>query len=78
MEELPDIHEIGKLKLGPGDILVVRNTEMEIDSRQAVEVKRHVLATLGLPDNFPLLVLGRDWEVVVGTPEYAGGEGGST
>jgi hypothetical protein len=63
MSNLPEIHEIGKLTLAPGDILVLRNHEIEIDKDQAAEIKEHVRRVLQLPADFPFLVLGRDWSV---------------
>jgi hypothetical protein len=64
---LPDqIHEILRYKPEPGDILIIRNTELVIDRQTAADIKRHVRMSLGLPNDFPLLVLGRDWDVSVG------------
>lgn len=60
--ELPEIHEAKRLRLEPGEILVLRNNEIEIDQQMAEDIKAHVRAVLGLP-NLPILVLGRDWDV---------------
>lgn len=60
--ELPEIHEAKRLRLEPGDILVLRNNEIEIDQEQMREIKAHVRVALGLPD-LPVLVMGRDWDV---------------
>lgn len=65
--ELPEIHEAERLQLNPGDALVVRNTEIEIDQYQADEIARAVRNVLGKPD-LPVLVFGRDWEVTVAEP----------
>jgi hypothetical protein len=65
--ELPEIHEAARLRLEPGDILVLRNNEIEIDQQQMADIKAHVRAVLGLP-NLPVLVLGRDWDVEAVAP----------
>ena len=40
--DLPEIHEISKLRLEPGDILIVRNTEIELNSKMEDELSRRV------------------------------------
>jgi hypothetical protein len=67
MNELPEIHEIGKLTLEPGDILVLRNHEVEINRDQAEEIEMMVRMKLGLGADFRFLVLGRDWKVEAAT-----------
>jgi hypothetical protein len=62
--KLPEIHEAQRLELRPGDVLVVRNTEIEVTSGQAREIERAVREHLGRPD-LKVMVLGRDWEVAV-------------
>lgn len=62
--DLPEIHEAARLRVEPDEILVLRNTEVEIDMQQADDFKRMVRASLGLP-NLKVLVLGRDWDVTV-------------
>ena len=63
--DLPEIHEISKLRLEPGDILIVRNTEIELNSKMEDEISRRVRELLRLSRDFPILVLGRDWVIGV-------------
>lgn len=62
--ELPDIHEAKRLVLHEGDILVLKNCEIEIDRQQADDIKRNIRQAMGKPD-FPVVVLGRDWDLEV-------------
>lgn len=57
--------EIRKWATNQGDILVVRNTEVEIDAEQASEIKRVIIRSLGLPEGSRIMVVGRDWDVSV-------------
>ena len=67
MIELPSkAYEIRRWKPEPGDVLIVRNTECEIDREQAAEIKREVRRVLQLPDDVEIMALGRDWEVTAG------------
>lgn len=59
MSELPEIHEAERLHLKPGDILVLRNNE--IDRDQADDLVTAVRRKLGLGSDFRFLVIGRDW-----------------
>ena len=57
--------EIRKWATNQGDILVIRNTEVDIDTEQAAEIKRAVIRSLGLPPDSRIMVFGRDWDVSV-------------
>ncbi len=61
-----EIHEILRFHPEPGDSLILRNTEYEIDTEIAWEIKKQVRIALGLPSDFPILVLGWGWEASVG------------
>lgn len=65
MNDLPEIHEITRWTPKPGDRLIVKNTEIEIDQETAGWLQRDVRRVLALPDDFPVIVLGRDWELEV-------------
>jgi len=49
-----------------GDVLILRNTECEVDQDQSNAIKRIVRVQLALPDDVEIMVLGRDWEVSAG------------
>lgn len=69
MSDLPEITEVQRLRLEPGDALVVR-LEREPDMDEAARIKARVRATLGR-DTVPVLVLGpgASLEVVDGYSE---------
>lgn len=60
------VTEIQRWKPEPGDVLIVRNTEVEIDQQQADEIKTMVCRALGIEDRAKVAVFGRDWEITVG------------
>ncbi len=64
---LPEITEVQRLALKPGDRIIVRSPE-RLDPATVDYVKRKALAVLQLPDDFPLLVLpdGMSLEVADG------------
>ena len=65
--KLPDeIHEITRWHVESGDVLILRNTECEVDQDQSNAIKRIVRVQLALPDDVEIMVLGRDWEVSAG------------
>lgn len=55
--------EIYSYKPQLGDILVVRNTEIEITAQQSEEIRELVRRKLELPSEVKIMVVGRDWEV---------------
>lgn len=61
---LPDIHDVARLRLNPGDILVLSNAEVEISQDQANGMKARIREVTGRPD-LPVVVLGRDWSLSV-------------
>jgi hypothetical protein len=67
VSELPEITEVQRLTLRPGDRIIVRTPE-RLDMATAERVHHRVLAVLQLPDDFPLLVLpeGMTLEVAEG------------
>lgn len=71
MSELPEVHEIQKVSLNPGDLLVLRNDEVEINRDMAAEIEMMIRQKLGLGSDFKFLVLGRDWRVEVVTEEIS-------
>lgn len=68
MIELPEVHELVAWSPNPGDRLIVRNTEVELDRRQVDEITEAVRRALNLSPDFPVMVLGRDWEVSAVNP----------
>lgn len=54
---LPEITEVQRLIVKPGDRIIVR-TEARLDMATVDYMKRHVRASLGLADDFPVLILG--------------------
>lgn len=69
--EIPEITQAERLELKPGDVLVVHNSEIEIDRQHAWEIERAVREHLGRPD-LKVMALGRDWNVAVIREETAG------
>jgi hypothetical protein len=61
---LPEITDVQRLRLRPGDRLVVR-AEGLIDMAQAEEIGRSVRGILRLPAQMPVLVTGGDISVEV-------------
>lgn len=53
---LPEISDVQRLRLEPGDSLVIRCPE-RLDMATAAEVKERVRAILRLADDVPVLVL---------------------
>lgn len=69
MDELPEITEVQRLRLEPGDALVVHLNAHSIDMESAGLIQARVRAVLGLDDSFPVLLLAKDTDVeVVSTP----------
>jgi hypothetical protein len=62
--QLPEIHDAQRLVLNPDDVLVLRNTEVEIYQDEARLIEAQIRRHFGLPD-LNVMVLGRDWEVTV-------------
>ncbi len=64
---LPEITEVQRLALKPGDSLIVR-VPVQLDMATADYVTHKVRAVLRLPDDFPVLVLpdGMSLEVADG------------
>jgi hypothetical protein len=61
---LPEVTEIQRWALRPGDRLIVR-VEQEINPQQVDEIRRRVRVVLGLPDEVPILVAGKGISVSV-------------
>jgi len=61
---LPDVTEIQRWALQPGDRLIV-STDREISMAEVEEIKARVIAALVLPAGFPLLVTGPSVNVEV-------------
>lgn len=61
---MPEVTEIQRWQLNPGDRLIVTTDRYLRDSDVAV-VKARVRAALALPDDVPILVHGPDAEVKV-------------
>jgi len=64
---LPEITEVQRLTVKPGDVLIVRTAET-LSPETAAALRKHLHAWLGLPDSVRLLVLDRgvSLEVVEG------------
>jgi hypothetical protein len=54
---LPEVTEIQRWKLQPGDRLIV-STDREISLKDVDLIRAKVRAALALPDDFPVLVTG--------------------
>ena len=72
MTALPEITEIKRLEIRPGDRLILRTSGYEVGQEEAAEIRHRVRATLGLPAEMPILVLGSNWDAEV----LGGGEPG--
>ena len=62
--QFPEIHDAQRLVLNPDDVLVLRNTEVEVYQDEARLIEAQIRRHLGRPD-LNVIVLGRDWEVTV-------------
>lgn len=62
----PAITGIQRLRIEPGDRLVVHANKPALSQQEATEIQHRLRATLGLPDGFPVAVLaaGVSLEVV--------------
>lgn len=61
---LPEITEVQRMALKPGDRLIVRVAVL-INADQAGHIERIIRARLQLPDEFPILVTDRSTDVEV-------------
>jgi hypothetical protein len=68
---LPDVTEIRRWALQPGDRLIV-STSREISQQDTARIKQLVIAALALPAGFPVLVTGPGVNVEVGTVAQPG------
>ncbi len=64
MTSYPDIWGIARLHLGPEDVLVLKNAEIEVDQELAHQIRSNLRRETGKPD-LPVLILGRDWDLSV-------------
>jgi len=55
---LPEITEIGRLTLKPGDRLIARTDDV-LTAQSAADLTEMLRVRLALPDGFPFIVLGR-------------------
>lgn len=72
---LPEITEVQRLVIQPGDRLIIRYTGGAfIDEAGVAEIRGRVKAALQLPPDFPLVLMDGDWQVLVGalTPKPCG------
>ena len=65
--DLPEVVEVQRLALQPGDRLVVRTNWPELSQQQAYEIRREIGKVVG--GNVPVLILPRDWSVEVVSEE---------
>jgi len=67
MADLPEITEVQRLTVKPGDVLVVRTAET-LSHEKAAALREHLHAWLGLPGGARLMILdgGVSLEVVEG------------
>jgi hypothetical protein len=73
MNELPEVTEVQRLRLEPGDRLVVR-ADRELTQHQTETIPSRVRAALHLPDDFPVMVIPAGFSVEVVTPSAESGE----
>lgn len=62
--DIPEITEVQRMRLEPGDKLIVR-IEARVDMATADVIKKHIRGVLGLAEDFPVLVLDRGANVEV-------------
>lgn len=65
----PDITEVQRLRLEPGDRLVVTTNRSDLSQHEATVTEIRVRELLALPDDVPVLVLPRGYEVGALKPE---------
>lgn len=73
--ELPEVTEVQRLRLEPGDSLVVHvdDRNRHLTMANAADLQGRVRAVLGLASDFPVLVLPHDMSLeVVSWPEDSG------
>ncbi len=63
--KLPEITEIKRLDIRPGDRLVLRTSDHVITPEQAAELRKRVATALLLPEDIPVVVIGAEWDVEV-------------
>lgn len=71
MAELPEIREIIRWTVEPGDRLIAIVNRDAVDGEQAAEVRARLRAVLQLPEDFPIAVTGREWSFIVGRDQPA-------
>ena len=64
MNKLPEVTEIRRWSIQPGDRLIIRCSQ-RLTQAQAQEIREQVRVRLGLPDDFPLMVIGDDVTIEV-------------
>lgn len=67
-DQLPSITEVQRLRLEPGDALVITVASATVSMASAQAIKEQVRAALNLPDNSPVLVVGPGVSVGVVSP----------
>ena len=77
MAELPQVTEVQRLRLEPGDKLVIRADVDRMSHEDADMLQCRVRAALRVPDDFPVMVLPAGWSAEVlnsGAPAAAEGQ----
>jgi hypothetical protein len=76
--DLSKISQVERVTVRPGDCIIVHLAARDLPTAEAArEARRDVRASLRLPEDVGVLVLGRDdkMRVISGPPENAEGEG---
>jgi hypothetical protein len=62
--ELPEVTEIQRWKIEPGDRLILR-TDRRVDQAQAEMIRERVRYWLALPADVPVVILDGEWTAEV-------------
>lgn len=71
--KLPEITEIKRLEIRPGDRLILRLSDLEITKEQSDEIRCRVREALMLPDDMPIVILASEWDAQVLSDGQPGG-----
>jgi hypothetical protein len=63
--ELPEVTEIQRWEIRPGDKLILRTDRQVVDQEQAAMLQERVRAILHLPPDVDVLILGPEWRAEV-------------
>lgn len=64
---LPEVQEVRRWQIQPGDRLIIRTDAFELTPEIAAELQVRVREVLRIPDEVPIAILARNWDVEVGS-----------